>query len=41
MGKGGTCSLVLLTLSAVAWGVMVSDGVVAALSCVVKLLTGS
>lgn len=41
VGKGGTCSLVLLTLPAVTWGVMVSDGVVAALSCVVKLLTGS
>lgn len=39
-GKGGTCSLVLLTLPAV---VMVSDGVVAALSCVVfsVLLRGS
>lgn len=38
MGKGGTCSLVLLTLPAVAWGVTHSDGVVAALSCVVELL---
>lgn len=40
-GKGNTCSLVLLTLSAVTWGVIVSDGDVAALSCVVKLLMGS
>lgn len=41
VGKGGTCSLVLLTLPAVAWGVSVSDGDVAALPCDVKLLTGS
>lgn len=41
VGKGGTCSLVLLTLPAVIWGVVASEGVVAALSCVVKLLTGS
>lgn len=41
VGKGGTCSLVLLTLPVVTWGVMVSDGVVAELSCVVKLLMGS
>lgn len=36
--KGDTCSLVLLTLSAITWGVIVSDGDVAALSCVGKLL---
>lgn len=41
VGKGGTCSLVLLTLPAVIWGVIVSDGDVAELSCDVKLLTGS
>lgn len=40
VGKGDTCSLVLLTLPAVTWGVMASDGDVAALSCV-KLFTGS
>lgn len=38
VGKGSTCSLVLLTLSAVTWGATVSDGVVAALS---SPLTGS
>lgn len=41
MGKGGTCSLVRLTSPAVTLGVTVSDGDVAALSCVVKLLSGS
>lgn len=41
VGKRDTCSLVLLTLAAVSWGVTVSDGVVAALSCVAKLLMGS
>lgn len=41
VGKGGTCSLVLLTLPAVTWGVTASDGVVAVLSCADKLLTGS
>lgn len=39
VGKGGEYSLVLLTLSAVAWGVVVFDGDVGALSCVVKLLS--
>lgn len=39
--EGGTCSLVLLTLPAVTWGVTVSDGVVAVLSCDDKLLTCS
>lgn len=39
--KGGTCSLVLLTLPVVTWGVTVSEGVVAGLSCVDKLSTGS
>lgn len=39
--KGGTCSLVLLTLPAVILGVTVSDGVVAVLSCDVKLVMGS
>lgn len=41
VGKGGTCLLVLLTLPAVPWGLMVSDGDVATLSCVVKLFSGS
>lgn len=41
MVKGGTCSLVLLTLLAVTWGGTVSGGDVAALSCVAKLLSGS
>lgn len=41
VGKSDTCSLVLLTLPAVSGGVTVSDGVVAVLSCVVKLLIGS
>lgn len=36
--KGSTCSLDLLTLPAVTWGVTVSDGVVAVLSCADKLL---
>lgn len=40
VGKGGTCSLVLLTLPAVICGLIVSDGEVAGLSCVVKLLVG-
>lgn len=40
-GKGGTCSVVLLTLPAVAWGVRASDGLVAELSCVVTPLMGS
>lgn len=41
VSKGGTCSLVLLTLPAVFWGVIVSDGDVAELSCDIKLLAGS
>lgn len=41
VGKGGTCSLVLLTLLVVNWGIMVSGGDVAALSCVAKLFSGS
>lgn len=40
-GNRGTCSLGLLTLSAVTWGDTVSDGDVAALSCAVRLLAGS
>lgn len=40
VGKGGTCSLVLLTLPAVICGLIVSDGEEAGLSCVVKLLVG-
>lgn len=38
VSKGGACSLVLLTLPAVFWGVIVFDGDVAELSCDVKLL---
>lgn len=41
VGKGGTCSSVLLTSPAVTWGVEVSDGDVASLSCVAKLFSGS
>lgn len=41
VGKGGTCSLVLLTLPAGPLGVRVSDGDVHALSCGVKLMSGS
>lgn len=37
VGKGGTCSLDLLTLTAVTWG----DGVVAVLSCADEPLAGS
>lgn len=40
VGKGGTCSLVLLTSPAVICGLIVSDGEVAGLSWVVKLLVG-
>lgn len=39
VGKGSTCSLVLLTV--VPWGVVVFDGDVAALSGVAKLFVGS
>lgn len=41
VGKGGTYSLALLTLSAVARESTVSGGVVGVLSCDEKLLTGS
>lgn len=41
LGKGGACSLLLLTVSVVTWGVMFSDGDVAALSWLVRLLRGS
>lgn len=41
VGTGGACSLVLLTSSVVFWGSVVSDGVVAELSCVMRLLVGS
>lgn len=41
VSKGMTCSLILLTLPAVFWGVIVPDGDVGELSCDVKLLIGS
>lgn len=41
VGKGGTCLSAVLTFPAVTWGAAVSDGVVAALSCTVKLLLDS
>lgn len=41
VGDDGTCSLVLLTLVDVSWGVRVSVGVVGVLSCVDRLSTSS